>query len=235
MTMLKHIIISLLVIISCCNYATSQDTSSIFRNSRIEDLKGYERIADTFIYLPQEINQINSNDSRIPMVEYYALADSTVETFNYLGGVSRIKKMTKDFIDVKVSDASSIAIRLLTQDDKRFAVVSHTVYGPAGDSEIYFIEEDEILDGGKYFKAPELKDFFIIPKGSKIKMSEIEDMIDFVTIEYRLNESDYSLRAILTIGEHIDKDNYNKIKPFIREEIVYHWNGKKYIKEKNKQ
>ena len=57
-------------------------------------------------------------------------------------------------------------------------------------------------------------------------------MVGFCTIEYRLNASDNSLRAYLTIDKHINQDDYNIIKLFMLNSQVYDWNGKKYIKRK---
>ena len=108
-----------------------------------------------------------------------------------------------------------------------------TDYYLQADSKISFIDEyAQELKSEKFFKAPQLKDFFSIPRGSLTTMKEIEQMVGFCTIEYRLNASDNSLHAYLTIDKHINQDDYNIIKLFMLDSLVYDWNGKKYIKRK---
>ena len=122
---------------------------------------------------------------------------------------------------------------MLPYKGQQIATVVYTICGEAADSKILFFDEYvQEINPEKFFKAPQLKDFFSIPKGSLTTMKEIEQMVGFCTIEYRLNAADDSLCAYLTIDKYINQDDYNIIKLFMLDSLIYDWNGKKYIKRK---
>lgn len=191
---------------------------------------------EVFLELPDDVMPTIDKSARFEMVEYYAV-DSIYAAKNKLRGTSTIDNLTNDFIKVKISNSSSMSMRLLTgKKQEKIAAVVYTVFGPAADSKIYFLDENmTLLPTEKYFKAPELKEFFYIPKGSITKISELEEMITFPTVEYVIDSENNDLRLRLTVGEHINQDDYNIMKLFLLPEIVYHWENGKFKKVKQKK
>ena len=99
----------------------------------------------------------------------------------------------------------------------------------AADSQINFYDEAlKPLEVKKYFVAPELKDFFDIPKGSVTTMKEIREMIPFPTVKYNASPSNDSLTARLTVEEYINEDDWNIIKLFLKPEINLEWKKEQY-------
>ena len=189
-----------------------------------------------FMNLPQEVLPIIDKSTRFEMLEYFR-ADSIYNATNKLNGISRIDSLTNDFIDVMVSEASHLSIKILPgKKGEKYIGVIYTFDGPAADSKLYFFDESfNALDTEKYFKAPKLKEFFDIPKGSITKTDELVDMISFPTIEYRFYSNSNDLSLKLTVGEHINQDDYNIMKLFLLPEVTYEWQNNKYKKLKSKK
>lgn len=195
------------------------------------DTKSGQLLAkDVFINITTSEYEILKKDNRLDMCDYYTQADSIWHSPNELGGTSHIDTLTTDFCKVKISDASSLTIRLLPQDKKDSIVaIINTIYGPAADSSLSFVNSSlEPLPTKKYFTQPKLKDFFDLPKGCLTTMDEIENMIGFTAIEYSINPESTDLIARLSIGDYINQDDYNIIKIFLIDKLAYKWDGKKY-------
>ena len=100
--------------------------------------------------------------------------------------------------------------------------------GQARDTSVDFYDASTLtpIDGSRYFKAPELKTFFKIPKGSVTTMKEIEEMIPFMTVEYTLTPGSDELSARLTSGEFMNVDDWNVARLFLVPEVKPEWKGK---------
>ena len=109
-----------------------------------------------------------------------------------------------------------------------------TLYTVGGDSQApdtdirFFDTELNELPRDKYFKLPQLKDFFDL-KGALTSMKEIERMIPFPTVEYTASADSDRLNAKLTVGEFMNQDDYRIIRVLLRPDgLTYLWDGKKY-------
>lgn len=192
-------------------------------------------IPEIFVDLPNDILELISQRTRRDMVDYYTYADSIWEAPNNLNGVSRLVELSSHYAKVDVTEVSSLEMRLLHSKKSDVVALIYTVRGDAADSKLMFLDtESNRLNEKKFFVEPKLKDFFNIPKGSLTTMKEIEQMVGFTTIEYALNPSDETLKARLTIDSRVDQDDYNIIRLFLIDELTYEWNGKKYVKQKQK-
>lgn len=195
----------------------------------------YSTVDKAFIAFHDKQLQLLDVDTKAVMVYFATEMDSLVDVPTQLGGMARIEKLTPDYIKVGVTEVSTFEMRTLpTKKDSIFVAV-HTVRGQAADSRIDFYDKYMAkIDDKKLFAKPKLKDFFDIPRGSLTKMSEIEQMVGFTTIEYSLNDEDNTLRARLTVDKHMNQDDYNIIRLFLRDSIVYDWDGKRYRLRKEK-
>ena len=195
----------------------------------------YPTIDKAFIAFHDKQLQLLDVDTRAVMVYFATEMDSLIDVPTQLGGMARIEKLTPDYIKVGVTEVSTFEMRTLpTKKDSIFVTV-HTVRGQAADSRIDFYDKYMAkIDDKKLFAEPKLKDFFDIPRGSLTKMSEIEQMVGFTTIEYSLNDEDNTLRARLTVDKHMNQDDYNIVRLFLRDSIFYDWDGKRYRLRKEK-
>lgn len=190
-----------------------------------------------FMELQPPVLDMLSRSARFEMLEYFKV-DSIYDATNSLGGKSRLETVTPEYLKAQITDVSTLEIRILPlKKGGDIAVVSYTVdsTGAQADSQLFFVSGDgSLLEGKKLFRAPELKHFFHIDKGSVTKMGELVDMVQFPTIEYILSPDTTELKGRLTVGEYMDVDDYNIMKLFLVPQITWTWNGSKYVENKNK-
>ena len=53
-------------------------------------------------------------------------------------------------------------------------------------------------------------------------------MVPFPTVEFTAFPGETSLKAVLTVGEYINQDDYNILKLFLKPDIRLEWNGRKF-------
>lgn len=188
-------------------------------------------VAKVFPELPVTVLDLLPRSTRLDMIAY-AQADSLWEAPNALEGLSRIDTISGDYMKVTVTQSSSIAIRILPlRKGEELVMTLYTVGGKGNgaDTDIrFFSPAMKELPRDRYFKLPDLKEFFDIPKGSLTSMKEIRGMLPFYTVEYDASAPDGSIVAKMTSGDYINTDDYNILKLFLRPSIIYCWDGKSY-------
>ncbi|MDE6770961.1 MAG: DUF3256 family protein, partial [Muribaculaceae bacterium] len=133
------------------------------------------------------------------------------------------------YLKVQITPVSSLEIKLLPEKKGEVVMTVYTIGGDrqASDSNVSFYDRNlKPLDTKKYFREPELKEFFDIPKGSLTTYKEIKEMIPFPTVEYSACAENDELSARLTVGEFMNIDDYNIVKLFLKPEISLRWNGR---------
>ena len=187
-----------------------------------------------FTELQSPALEILKRTTRLDMLDYWD-ADSIYKAKNAVMGLSWIETLSPDYIKVRLSEVSFCEIKLLPEKNGRIVMTIYTVGDSvqAPDSQVDFYDTSlRPLDRKKYFKAPDLKDFFEIPKGSMTSMKEIREMVPFPTVEYSANAENNSISARLTVGEFMNLDDYNIVKLFLKPEITLEWKGKYKVKGK---
>ncbi len=192
--------------------------------------------ADTvFINLPIEVVEILNRSTRMDMLDYYRV-DSIYSAPNLVGGVSKLEMVTPDYLKVHLTDVSTLEVKVLPLGKSGdIAAVSYTVdsTGDQPDSELFFFDSQmRLLDRDKIAKAPKIKEFFKIDKGSLTSEKELVEMVKFPTILYSFSPDSTTLTAKLTVGKYLDPDDYNIMKLFLLPELQYRWTGKKYDLQK---
>ena len=75
---------------------------------------------------------------------------------------------------------------------------------------------------------PELDDFITGVSGKEKK--ELLSLVEFPLIMVNF-DADGNIVASVSLSDYMIKENYDKLKPYLKQRIVYRWNGKKYERE----
>lgn len=172
--------------------------------------------------------------TRLDMLDYWDV-DSVYRAMNAMGGLSMLEKVTENYLKVKITNVSSLEIKILPVKQGHIAMTIYTVGDSpqAEDSEIKFYDKDlNQLPTDHYFEVPQMKKFFDIPKGSTTTIKELEQMIPFPTIAYTASPDNNELTARLTVEEYINQDDWNIAKLFVRPFIILEWKKDKFKVEK---
>ena len=168
--------------------------------------------------------------TRLDMLDYWDV-DSVYKAMNVMEGLSWLDEVTSDYLKVTVTPVSSLEIKILPLRKSKIVMTIQTVGDDvqAQDSQIRFYDENLTeLPADKYFKMPQIKNFFEIPKGSATKIKEIEDMIPFPTVAFSANPGNDNLEARLTVEKYINEDDWNIAKLFVKPYITFVWEKDKY-------
>lgn len=185
-----------------------------------------------FVEMPGAMLDILDRSTRLDMLDYYD-ADSLWMAPNALDGHSVFKTVTQDFIEVQITDVSTLQIRILPKVGKSGSLVA-TCYtiasdGVSNDSELRFFDACmKELPVKNFFRPLKLKDFFDLPKGSLTSMREIEEMVPFSTVEYKLEADKPEITARLTVKEYINQDDIKILELFQKPPLHFKWDGKKF-------
>lgn len=167
---------------------------------------------------------------RLDMLDYWDV-DSVYKAVNVVGGLSYLENVSDNYLKVRISPVSSLEIKILPTKKEKIAMTIYTVGDDpqAADSELKFYDESlNELETKKYFEAPQVKNFFDIPKGSVTSMKEIEQMIPFPTIAYTASPDNNNLEARLTVEKFINQDDWNIAKLFVKPSITLEWKKDKF-------
>lgn len=185
-----------------------------------------------FARIPLSVLDLLDHSTRLSMLNYWDV-DSVWKAPNQLNGLSYLKDVTPHFLNVQITNVSSLQIKLLPSPKGDVVMTIYSIgEGEGGDSEIHFYDANlKELPAKRYFKELELKDFFSIPKGSVTTMKEIAEMLPFYTSVVEANPDNDDLKVTLTVGDYINQDDYNIMKLFMVPQLTYKWDGKRFKRE----
>ncbi len=187
---------------------------------------------NVFLSLPENVLPLLPVNTRMDMIDYIH-ADTVRMVRNKLGGQSALLRLTPDYLKARITDVSTLEIKIIGEGKKGVAIVNYVIATPdmAGDSELFIYNRDmKPLKLSKYFKIPITKDFITIPSEAAMTETEACDMIPFPTIEYALSETENTLSATLTVGKYLTRENMAILKPYLHSELKYRWDKNKFIK-----
>ncbi len=186
-------------------------------------------IRDFFMSEPGVVFRTLPQAARAGLVANAELGKSrTTEATNRMGNTSKIDTLSADYIAVRLSGSSSIALKMLNKGtaDTVIAVIE-TVSTPARDSRITFYDTRwKQLPTKKCIKQlPTMRDFFK-PTTPKSKLTELLGDIDFQLIELHwTGEGFNTLTATQSLKSFYSKDDYQKWAPYLVDTITYHIEG----------
>lgn len=180
-----------------------------------------ESVSDFFLF-SNEFRTIDQT-SRMDMLDYYASGMKKQMATRY-GGKAIIDSIAGNhYLKVITSSASETEVRMYTRkgNEKAFVVVNR-VKMPAVDCSWKFY--------GKDLMKSAAKTDFITTKDKK-QRAEIESKIPFPTRDIHfLDNGDIEIRQ--TVAQIIAREDSAAVLPYLKDKIVYHWDGNKFVLQK---
>lgn len=188
---------------------------------------------EVFKSLPVSVLDLLRPSERLDMLDYAAV-DSMRPTRNTLGEFSVLTFVNRQALDVKLTNVSSLAIRIL--QTKKKGDVAMTIYTVgrgecSEDSQLNFYDADmQQLPLKNFMSLPTIDNFLVDNKDWKnipgnATRKEILSKIPFITVAYSMAPGSDLLTARLTIGKYMPKENYESVAPYLKEELRYRWDG----------
>ena len=185
-------------------------------------------IRQWFVTMPDSITPLLTKNDRLDFIDFIDSHMSAVVT-NRLDGKSRMTQLTDDYIHIEYTPISDITMKLLpVSDTTRILCMVTTMKTAVRDSRISFYSEGwKPLRANKLFSEPRMKQFFTDePNDSALQARQ---KLDIYFKTYSLSPQDNTLTCRLTTLDFLSAADREAVKPYVREELNYDWNGAKFI------
>lgn len=178
-----------------------------------------------FATAPRSVFPLLDTNTRLDMLDYYR-AGMKNESSNALGGTSAVLEASPASLKVKMSDASVAQLFLVpvSATDTVIGVI-RTVATPGHDSSItLYGKRWEALPAQRQFSAPVLADWVT----DRAHIADVETVVPFMLTGYTFNPADATLTLTNNLKGFLSADIYSMVAPYMRETLVYEWNGKTF-------
>ena len=181
-------------------------------------LQAIEPAAQWFAAMPDSLVPTIEVNRRKDLIDLFH-AGQKAQVATQLGGLAQMTQLQENSLTVALSEQSQMAMHLYTtHSNDTLVVLVNTVYAPAGDSRIRFFNSQwQELPASKYIRPLTKEAFFLFP----------DSPVDIELVEYTF-DTDGSICARQSWKEYLDSQDYNRLKPYLRESITLRWNGKNF-------
>lgn len=186
--------------------------------------------AQFFISAPTEIFPTIDPMTRMDMIDYFQ-AGSDRPSKNLVGGECRIIEETPLKIVLTTSPVSEYTLAVLPATGKKqekILMLVRTLKTPAEDSTVTFYNTGwEELTG--LFTVPTLDDW-MEPEARKNR-EDVENAVPFVLAKLSYSPADGKVVFTNNLPDYIPEEALGFASGSIKRELVFRWNGKKFVKE----
>ena len=184
-----------------------------------------------FISMPDSIAPLLTKVNKEDCVDFLAY-DMKAEVKNRFGGVTELKVLTDDYLFLQTTANSSMEMKLLpVNDSTKVVCMIKTVCSSACESEVHFYSSDwkQKLMTTDYLSKPEGDLFFLPVDSSDEEYALIRKEANVHLLKASLSKEDVSLTFIYTTPDYLNKENKEKLEPYLRKEpVVLKWQEGKF-------
>lgn len=191
-------------------------------------------IRTLFVEMPDSIMPLLTKNNKLDCLDYLDI-DMPSNVTNRFGGNSQLKFVKEDMLSVQMTSVSDVDLKLLYDKDSTLTIVLvETMCGGYCDSKISFYNEKwEKLNCEDIIELPVVEDFV---NRKLLKQEEYAKLL--AELLYRmftidLNPGSDILKVRFSASAAI-VDEEKREQLFVVDEICYRWNGKKFIRLKNR-
>ena len=202
-------------VLLCCTGIKAQDMKSLF------------------VALPDSLSPLLTKVNRADFGDFLA-SGMKAEVKNRFGNTSEMLKLTDNYLKLKVSEVSTVEMKLLPLTDSvKVICVVHTFKGPASDSRISFYDTSwKQLSADKFLTLPVENAFYKTP-ASEAQADSLQNLrvrADMFLFKANLSEMDTTLSFTYTTPDYLDKETAEEIKPYlVAEPLKYIWREGRFV------
>ena len=184
-----------------------------------------------FVSMPDSIAPLLTKVNKEDCVDFLAY-NMKAEVKNRFGGATELKVLTDDYLFLQTTANSSMEMKLLPiNDSTKVVCVIKTVCSSACDSEVHFYSSDwkQKLITTDYMSKPEGDMFFLPVDSADEEYALIRKEANVHLMKASLSKEDVSLTFIYTTPDYLNKENKEKLEPYLRKEpVVLKWEEGKF-------
>ncbi len=194
-----------------------------------------QQLKDYFIAMPDALSELLTKTNREDFADFIE-SRMQARVKNRLDSVSEMTQLTKDYLHIRMSAASTLQMKLLPVNDSvQVICVIQTYRAPAADSFIRFYDTAwQALPTDKFITPPQEDAFYRIPSTEKDKatLEGLRKCADMYLLEARLSETNTDLQFFYATPSYLDKETRKQIMPFVNAQgLRYRWINGAFVRE----
>ena len=190
-----------------------------------------QNMKSVFVSMPDSIAPLFTKVNKEDCIDFLDSGMKAVVT-NRFGKKSEMKVLSDDYVLVQSTGSSTLEMKLLPLNDSiKVVCMVKTVCASACDSEIHFYTSDwnKELAVADFLVMPDIDMFFLSSDSAFDDYDLIRKKVDMHLVKASLSKDDASLTFIYTTPDYLNKDDREKLLPYLRKEpIVLKWQDGKF-------
>lgn len=185
-----------------------------------------------FVNMPDSLSPLLTKVNREDCIDFLE-SKMKAQVENRFGKKSEMTELSKDYIRMQMSPQSTWQMKVLALNDSTNVICAvSTVCAPACDSSIRFYTDDwRPLTESLFITLPVMDDFLNAPDSAGIyEFDEARRSADMLLMKVDFNKENTELTVTLTTPDYMSTETAEKLKPFLRRPIVYHWKNGAFTK-----
>jgi hypothetical protein len=185
-----------------------------------------------FAQIPDTLLPLLTRDNRADFIDFLD-SHMRAEVTNRLEGKSVMTQLTPDYIHIQLTRQSTWQMKLLaTSDTTRIVCVVRTACAPACDSQVTFYNTQwQPLAADSLLTLPTRGDFVALPDTvQSYAVRSALGQADFLLIQATLAPAEPTLTASFATMDYLNAEAAEKLAPYVRRDIVYRWNGSRFVR-----
>ena len=187
-----------------------------------------------FVSMPDSIAPLLTKVNREDCIDFLA-SNMKAEVKNRFGQPTELKKLTDDYLLLKVSAVSTAEMKLLPLNDSvKVICVVQTYQGPVSDSRVSFYDTSwKSLPAENFLTLPAEDAFYKTPvtEAQTDSLKNLRTRADMFLLKAVLSEKDTSLSFVYTTPDYLDKETLKEIKPYlVAEPLKYVWQNGRFVR-----
>lgn len=181
------------------------------------------------VSMPDSVMPLLTKNNRLDFIDFYDAKMEAVVT-NRMDGSSRMNTLTDDFVQIRYTTSTDVAMKLLPVNDSTDVLcMVTTVKAAVDDSRIAFFDAEwKPIDVAQYFVEPRIEDFRSTQQSDSVARAWSKLDVFFRT--YRLCAEITELQCVLTAMDYLSKEDREEVAPYVRKEpLTYRWIDGKYL------
>lgn len=187
---------------------------------------------DCFKDAPDNVFPLLTHNNRLDMLDFLdSKMDAVVK--NVYGESSQLLVMRSNYMKLRSSSSLDMEVMMLPYKSDTLLCLVKTYYVPEPESELLFFESATWtpVQEKNLVSVPTLKDFLLYPADcSKEAWNRAVARMDMPMLGVTMDEKDLEIHFKLRVDGGFT-DNREELKPFLKDEIVMRWNGKRFVRQ----
>lgn len=185
-----------------------------------------------FVNIPDSLTPLLTKVNREDCIDFLE-SKMKAQVENRFGKKSEMTELGTDYVRMQMSPQTSWQMKVLALSDTTKVVCLVSIAcAPACDSSLRFYTTDwKPLADSQFISLPVMSDFLSTPDSTTIyDFDEARRSADMLLMKADFSKDNSELTLTLTTPDYMAKETAEKLKPFLRRPIVYHWKNGVFTK-----